>query len=196
MFTYCGNNPIILKDTNGDFWDIVFDVVSLVVSVIDVAKNPSDSWAWAGLVGDVVDLIPGVTCVGETIKAVKTGKRVVETIDTTSAVTKTVTKGWKVGDDITKATAKGTSPSWTTIRNIYWKNEAHYNSSKYTQSNLERMRQGKAPLVKNAENGKFYSMELHHKNPRRNGGTHNYSNLQPLSPWDHAAIDKFRNFRS
>ncbi|MBO5021698.1 MAG: hypothetical protein J6D52_13620 [Clostridia bacterium] len=73
MFTYCGNNPIILKDTNGDFWDIVFDVVSLVVSVIDVAKNPSDSWAWAGLVGDVVDLIPGVTCVGETIKAAKTG---------------------------------------------------------------------------------------------------------------------------
>ena len=56
------------------------------------------------------------------------------------------------------------------------------------------MNKGLAPQVE--YNGKMYSMELHHKNPRRNGGTHNYSNLQPLSPWDHAAIDIFRNFRS
>ncbi len=53
------------RDDGGQFWDTVFDVVSLGFSVVDVIASPSNPWAWVGLVGDVVDLIPFVSCVGE-----------------------------------------------------------------------------------------------------------------------------------
>ena len=58
-------------------WETVFDVVSLCVSVADVYSDPTDVWAWVGLVGDIVDLVPFVTCVGESVKAV----RIVNTVD-------------------------------------------------------------------------------------------------------------------
>ena len=53
----------------------------MVVSVIDVATNPTDPLAWAGLAGDVVDLIPGVTGVGEAIRTVNTRKNAVNVIE-------------------------------------------------------------------------------------------------------------------
>ena len=89
LFAYCDNNPIMRIDQGGQFWDIVFDVVSLVTSVVDVCKNPSDPWAWAGLAGDVVDLVPFVTCVGETVKVAKTANKVVEAVDTVHDAAKT-----------------------------------------------------------------------------------------------------------
>ncbi|MBQ2253423.1 MAG: hypothetical protein II328_05495, partial [Clostridia bacterium] len=61
MYAYCGNNPVNRIDSGGVFWDIVFDVVSLVASVVEVFNNPSDPWAWGGLAGDLVDLVPIVT---------------------------------------------------------------------------------------------------------------------------------------
>ncbi len=67
-YSYCAANPVLYADKNGLFFDIVFDLVSLGFSVYDVITNPDDVWAWAGLVGDVVDLIPGVTGVGEVTK--------------------------------------------------------------------------------------------------------------------------------
>ncbi len=68
-FAYCGNDPVNRTDADGEFWDTVFDIVSLGFSIADVIQNPSDPWAWAGLVGDVIDLIPFVTGVGELTKA-------------------------------------------------------------------------------------------------------------------------------
>lgn len=68
-FAYCGNDPVNRTDADGEFWDTVFDIVSLGFSIADVIQNPSDPWAWAGLVGDVVDLVPFVTGVGELTKA-------------------------------------------------------------------------------------------------------------------------------
>lgn len=56
------------KDVGGTFWDTAIDVVSLCVSVADVVANPADPWAWAGLAGDAIDLIPFVTGVGELTK--------------------------------------------------------------------------------------------------------------------------------
>lgn len=41
-------------DNNGEFWDTVFDVVSLCFSVVDVIKHPDNPWAWVGLTADVV----------------------------------------------------------------------------------------------------------------------------------------------
>ena len=73
-------------DNGGAFWDTVFDVVSLCFSVAEVVANPSDPWAWAGLVGDAVDLIPFVTGVGEVTRAVSTGRKVLKAADTADAV--------------------------------------------------------------------------------------------------------------
>ena len=49
LYSYCDNNPVMRRDDGGQFWDTVFDVVSLVFSVADVVANPVDPWAWAGL---------------------------------------------------------------------------------------------------------------------------------------------------
>ena len=82
MYAYCGNNPVNRNDDGGMFWDTIFDVVSLVASVVEVVANPTDPWAWAGLVGDAIDLIPFVSGVGETTKAIKvTMGAVTETAD-------------------------------------------------------------------------------------------------------------------
>ena len=84
MFAYCGNNPVSRSDTGGYFWDIAFDVVSLVVSVAEVVANPTDVGAWAGLVGDVIDVaIPCVGGLGEAIdaaNAIRKGAEAVEVI--------------------------------------------------------------------------------------------------------------------
>ena len=57
------------------------------------------------------------------------------------------------------------------------------------------MQNGKAPLVRYDKNGKFYSYELYHNNPVRNGGRHTYDNLSPLTPWEHAIRDEYRHFK-
>jgi RHS repeat-associated protein len=50
MFAYCGNNPVARKDAYGTVWETVFDLVSLGASIVEVAINPADPWAWAGWV--------------------------------------------------------------------------------------------------------------------------------------------------
>ena len=67
-------------------WDTIFDVVSLVVSVVEVVTNPTDPWAWAGLVGATIDLIPFVSGVGEVTRAVKTMDKVTDTVHIAKAV--------------------------------------------------------------------------------------------------------------
>jgi hypothetical protein len=49
------------------------------------------------------------------------------------------------------------------------------------------MQRGLAPQ----ENG--VSMELHHIDPRRLGGSNAFENLEPLWPDEHAAVDPFRH---
>ena len=99
LFAYCGNNPISRKDIGGYFWDIVFDVVSLCVSIIDVIKDPDDTWAWASLAADVVSLaVPFVTGGGAIVKAatkaddvvdaVKTVNKAANVVDTTQGIEK------------------------------------------------------------------------------------------------------------
>ena len=70
MFAYCGNNPVSRQDSSGALWDTIFDVVSLCLSAAEVAVNPTNVWSWVGLAGDVIDLIPLVSGVGETAKAI------------------------------------------------------------------------------------------------------------------------------
>lgn len=80
-FAYCGNNPVNRSDPDGEFWDTVFDIVSIGFSIADVVANPTDPWAWAGLAGDLVDLVPFVTGVGEATRAVSAMADAAEVID-------------------------------------------------------------------------------------------------------------------
>jgi hypothetical protein len=86
LYAYCDNNPVMRRDDGGQFWDTVFDVISLGVSIVEVCVNPTDPWAWAGLAGDAIDLIPFVTGVGEVTRAVKTIDKVADTVQIAKAV--------------------------------------------------------------------------------------------------------------
>lgn len=81
LFAYCDGNPLIRVDRGGTIWETLIDVVSLGASIVEVASNPGDPWAWAGMVGDVVDLVPCLTGVGETVRAIKTVNRVDKGVD-------------------------------------------------------------------------------------------------------------------
>ena len=72
LFAYCDNNPIVRRDSSGYVWETVLDIASLAASLGEVVKSPTDPWAWAGLAGDTIDLLPFVTGVGEATRAVIT----------------------------------------------------------------------------------------------------------------------------
>ena len=72
MFAYCGNNPIVRLDANGQAFETVWDIISLGISIADVIANPADIWVWISLGGDIIDvLIPFVGGTGEAVKAVR-----------------------------------------------------------------------------------------------------------------------------
>ena len=150
LYAYCDNNPVVRRDEFGAIWETVFDIISLGASIMDVAENPKDPWAWIGLAADAIDLIPVVTGIGETVRGLKVATVALENADT-------VKKGWKLGDNIRNLTKAGKTPSWSTVRQRCWKNEALNNSVKYSTSNVNRMKKGLAPIGSDG-----HSMELHH----------------------------------
>lgn len=89
-------------------------------------------------------------------------------------------KAWKVGDSIDAPTKAGNSPSWTTVRQRFWKNEAIKNSDSWSPANLQPMRNGLAP-VDNI--GRPY--ELHHLVWRSQGGSSALPNLEILTHDQH-----------
>ena len=120
LYAYCDNNPVMRVDNGGEFWDTVFDVVSLCFSVVDVIKNPDDSWAWVGLAADVVSLaVPFATGGGTVVKAVskaddvvdlaKNADRAIDAIDTVSDIGKAAGKVDDVSDTIKAAQNIGNS---------------------------------------------------------------------------------------
>ena len=185
LFAYCDNNPVVRRDNGGEFWDIIFDVVSLVVSVVDVVSDPTDVGAWVGLAGDVIDVaVPLVSGVGEIARGARAINQLADVADSAHDVGKiadnaavAVKKGWHVGDDINALTKAGKTPSWSTVRRRYWKNEAYFNPQKYTENNLDRMQKGLSPI-----GADFFPMELHH--PRGRKGI-NFYLFEPLTQTAH-----------
>ena len=99
LYTYCDNNPVVRRDESGAIWETVFDLISLGASIAEVAANPADIWAWAGLAGDTIDLIPIMTGAGETIR----GLKAVNKIDDISDAARITNKVDDVSDIITGA---------------------------------------------------------------------------------------------
>lgn len=109
MFGYCGNNPIINIDADGKAFDTIFDILSLASSVAEVIARPSDPWAWAGLVGDVIDVaVPFVTGVGEATKAIKTMRKttvsVITNVDDVIETARAYKNTADAASDVRKAT--------------------------------------------------------------------------------------------
>ncbi len=90
LYAYCDNNPTTRKDDGGSFWDTVFDAVSLCFSVAEVIATPTNPMSWVSLAGDVIDLIPFVTGVGETAKVVGATLKITNAIDNTTDTIKIV----------------------------------------------------------------------------------------------------------
>ena len=87
LYAYCDNNPVMRVDNGGEFWDTVFDVISLCASVVDVVKNPDDPWAWVGLAADVVSLaVPFATGGGLIVDAVTKADDVVDLVKSVDKV--------------------------------------------------------------------------------------------------------------
>ncbi len=98
LYAYCDNNPVMRVDDGGEFWDTIFDAVSLVTSIIDVVKNPSDPLAWASLAADAVSLaVPGLMAGGAIVKAISKAD---DALDAAKSVYKAADKA----SDIRKAT--------------------------------------------------------------------------------------------
>ena len=106
LYAYCDNNPVMRVDNGGQFWDTIFDVVSLAFSIVDVCRNPDDPWAWVGLAADAVDLIPFVTGVGEVTRAVNTTRKAVNTIVETADSLNDLRKATDNTLDAIKASSK------------------------------------------------------------------------------------------
>lgn len=105
MFAYCGNNPVSRRDVCGNAWETIWDIASLATSVAEVVINPTDPWAWAGLLGDVVDVaIPFVGGIGEAVDAAKTVSLVVNSGDDIVDAARQMRKTAKASDKIKKST--------------------------------------------------------------------------------------------
>ena len=187
MFAYCENNPAMRIDPTGEvFWD-VFDVFMAALSWDDFLESPSlMNLGWAAL--DTLALLPGVPSSGYA----RRGIEVVSSISHADKAKDVARIGWKVGDDISNLTRAGNVPSWSTVRQRYWKNEALTNYKEYSPEDLLRMSQGRAPLALNPNNGKMYPMELHHPNGRSGD---NFFNFIRVTPWEHDILDPHRHFR-
>ncbi len=84
LYAYCSNNPVNFVDPSGHAIETIWDAISLGFSIVDVVANPCDIWAWVGLAGDLVDLIPFVTGVGEAadlLRIAMIGSNVIDAVD-------------------------------------------------------------------------------------------------------------------
>ena len=109
------------RDDGGMFWDTIFDVVSLGLSIADVIANPSDAWAWVGLAGDVVDLIPFVSGVGEATDLVRVATKaddIVDAIDDVHDTAKAIDNVYDAGKaaDNLHDTAKAAEKAKTSVK--------------------------------------------------------------------------------
>ena len=185
LYAYCDNNPVTRTDDGGAFWDSFFDAVSLCFSVAEVVANPSDPWAWAGLVGDAVDLIPFVSGVGEVTRAVSKGRKVLKAADDLHDAGKAIDNATDVIDgtiDTYKALKKADSSIGKEVHHIV---EKRFAPALKNISNTDDMLS--IALDKQTHRGFTNAWRKAFKY-----GT-NYKDLKPEQIWE-AAQDVYRNY--
>ncbi len=64
-----------------DAWGELIGTTGSCFSAAEVAANPLDPWAWAWLAGDIIDLVPFVTGVGESTKVIGATVKVANKVD-------------------------------------------------------------------------------------------------------------------
>ncbi|MDN3514332.1 MAG: hypothetical protein NG747_08030 [Candidatus Brocadia sp.] len=109
---------------------------------------------------------------------------------TPAAATKPANKRWKVGDPHDAPTAGGKTPTWSTVRERYWKNRAAAATpGEFTPPNLDRMRKGLAPIDPHSG----LPIELEHVTPQRTGAPNAHRDLLEVTPLEHSFFDRFRH---
>jgi len=84
-----------------------------------------------------------------------------------------------------------TPRSWAGARAKYWRDRGSSAlPGEFSPTDLSLMAKGRAPRHPTID----VPMELHHKVPQRSGGSNAPFNLQEVWPWEHDAIDPFRNY--
>ena len=106
LYAYCNNNPVMYVDPSGHAWETVFDLFPLGISVVEVVVNPASPGSWIGLTGDILDLIPFVTGLGEAIRGVKIFDKATDLADSTYDTIKIV------------RAVDFTDDAWDTIRGL------------------------------------------------------------------------------
>ncbi|UWQ09737.1 SpvB/TcaC N-terminal domain-containing protein [Aliiroseovarius crassostreae] len=147
--------------------------------------NRADDAADVGRAADRVDDAADIAQQGT--------RQVDEAADAATASGQVRFQRWKNGDAIDKPMPDGTAPSWDVVRSRYWKNRASGSSGEFSQANLDRMREGKAPLDYNPRTGNMEPRELHHVIPQRANGPNSPINLRELTPDQHGAVDPYRH---
>jgi RHS repeat-associated protein len=199
-YLYCGDNPMMRIDLDGTSdvtyidggHEYVFDgkgntplyVLDRSPDYIQVpGREQGVSDASWGTLFFFIDPFKGA---GKFVEGIA-GKAATSLVERYAS--KSVAKGWKVGDPFTNLTRAGKTPAWSTVRQRFWKNEAFSNKNAYSPENLSRMQRGLAPQRINPTTGKLESMELHHFPPQREGGLFQ---VQKVWPDEHAIRDPFR----
>jgi hypothetical protein len=105
------------------------------------------------------------------------------------AVVPSASRRWRVGHPIDAPTAAGREPSWSTVRQRYWKNRAaNAAPGEFTPESLARMKKGRAAI--DPHSGK--PMELEHVVPQRTCAPGRHATVWELTPFEHAFLDRFR----
>ncbi len=135
MFAYCNNNPVIHQDSSGRALETVFDIISLGASIAQVTVNPTDPWAWIGLIGDVADVaIPCVGGLGEAIRMLKAIDAIDDTVDAvritqnTLAVISNTAYAISTGGDFVYSAFDGGNLEYVGITNSFDRRKSEWSS--------------------------------------------------------------------
>jgi len=135
------------------------------------------------LEGDWVNAGISAACaipvVGDLAKAGRVGKKVLQELVDGGSGQAAKQEAKNTLQEQGKKQVSNSRKEFSKIREEYWKREARENPDKYSPEDLERMRQGKAP-IRDGE-----SMHLHHKKPLSEGGSNCPENLEPMTAKQH-----------
>ena len=120
-----------------------------------------------------------IPVVGDLAKAGRVGKKVVQELVEAGAEQAAKREAKNALQEQGKKQVSNSRKEFEKARREYWKREARENPDKYSPEDLERMRQGKAP-IRDGE-----PMHLNHKKPLSEGGSNCPENIEPMTAKQH-----------